>query len=66
MQIRFHNRQTTLIVLAIGGLIGLGKDLAGGVASLYVYAQTPKGLATVVVASCFLSGASLLISALRR
>ena len=66
MQIDFHSRQTTLIALAIGGLIGLGKDLAVWVASLYAYAQTTKGLAALVVASVFLSGASLLISALRR
>jgi hypothetical protein len=66
MQIDIHNRQTTLIALAIGGLIALGKDLAAGVASLYVYAQTPKGLAAVAVACMLFSAATFVATVLKK
>ena len=66
MQIDFHNRQTTVIALAIGGLIGLGKELVTAVTWLFRQALTQQGLAAIVVASFLVSVAALVVGLIRR
>jgi len=66
MRAHFHNRDLTLVALAVGGLVGLGKDLLGGVVYLYRFALTPQGSAAVQVGTFVLLAAMLVISLLRR
>lgn len=63
---QLHNRQSVLLALAIGGLIGLLREIVTFVAYLYRFALTPQGLAAVVVASVFLSMATLVAIVMRR
>lgn len=66
MRPQFHNRHAVLLALAVGGIIALAKDFVAGVSLLHSFALTPKGLATVVVATFLVSVASLFVTFLRR
>jgi len=66
MSRKFQDRDDVVFALAVGGLIGLGKEIAAGIALLYQYARTPDGSAATLVAVGLVSVTSLLIAVSRR
>lgn len=63
---KLHQRESIILALAVGGLIGLGKDLAAGVAHLYHFALTPQGNAALLVAAVLVSCTCLFVTVLGR
>jgi len=63
---KFHTRESVLVLLAVGGFVELARNLGDWVDSMYIFAQTPRGLAALVVASVLLSGASLVTALIRK
>ena len=66
MRFQFHQRESVIIALAVGGLIGLMRELIAAVIKLYAFAQTPQGLPATVVAIALLSIATLVVVLLKR
>lgn len=66
MKLTLHNRESILAVLAVGGLLGLFKEIVAGVIALYRLALTPQGAAAVLVGTFLLAAAAVLVGLLRK
>jgi hypothetical protein len=66
MSVQFHHRESTLVALAVGGLVAFSKDLWAGVIYLYKFALTPQGNAALTVGTFLILLAILTVSLVRR